>query len=1100
MDPHILRIVSRGKTPATGRLEHLPKLWLHAPVRFELACAAPEDTAAALAATPTYSISIHSLDASRQPVDDPLLWYDEVSSETANDGKSKGPHAIFDLSAADIANITAAGEYWLAFHAYPGGERIVRAAGYITFTDDGFPTDPPTPTPPGTVYLTQAAGDARYVRDPGVVVDNRLVRWDGVSGNTVQSSVVEVTDAGDMTIPGELSLGSGAELLGIRTDNLTGDRTHQAADEDGVFALTANVNGAPDRMEIRVKCDETGGVTLGQAVYIYGANGGNKLIRKAIASGESTSSKTLGFVSQALAHNAFGYVVTEGHVDVSIAKGSAVEGDPVWLSPATAGGVVFGVAAKPSAPNHMVFMGYVTRITGANVTEIFVRVQNGFELEELHNVAISAPSTGHVLTWNGTLWVNSAPSGGEGAGVTDGDKGDITVTASGATWTIDNGVVSNAKLASMLSSTIKGSLVGGTPIDLTAAEATSILDSFSGTSKGLVPGSPGGSTIFLNGNGAWSNITPSTISGSTTVGQNLMQLANPGAITFLRVNAANTVTARSAEDFRTDLGLGALATLGQVNTAQIAAEAVSNGNLAEVAPSTFKGNPTTGTSQSPVDMTPAQAAAILPVLTPSLKGLAPSSGGGTVNFLRADATFAQAVVSGSVDKAVLRASGTGGATTQGSAIVIDDETASTQQNVAIRNVDPAANSAVVITPKGTGAFILGPKPDGTLLGGISRGDSAVDFQRSRSAVGSVAIGQRSVILNGHSNTASGTSSTILNGDNNTASNYYASVLSGQSNTASGNASAVTGTSNTASSADSAVIGGGSNQASAVRSVCLGGFGNAVTSTGSDGAVIGGQLSYVSAVNGVAFGLYAVANRWGMHAFANGRFALVGDAQRGSLTMRRTTTTAAQQELTLDGAAPNAFTAINTSNRLYLAANQTVVADFEIVARSGLGQDSAFFHRRVLATRLGGTGWPSILVDTVQTPTPDIKSAGAASWAVDVTVDSSTGTIRPLVTGSPAPVTYSGVTASAATDVITVPGYAAVDGDPIIFTARAGGSGLWEFSAYYVRDASGSTFKVSVTRGGVAVNITTDMTAGTVRIGVYQVYWLAEVRVKEIVQA
>ena len=393
MDPHILRIVSRGKTPATGRLEHLPKLWLHAPVRFELACAAPEDTAAALAATPTYSISIHSLDASRQPVDDPLLWYDEVSSETANDGKSKGPHAIFDLSAADIANITAAGEYWLAFHAYPGGERIVRAAGYITFTDDGFPTDPPTPTPPGTVYLTQAAGDARYVRDPGVVVDNRLVRWDGVSGNTVQSSVVEVTDAGDMTIPGELSLGSGAELLGIRTDNLTGDRTHQAADEDGVFALTANVNGAPDRMEIRVKCDETGGVTLGQAVYIYGANGGNKLIRKAIASGESTSSKTLGFVSQALAHNAFGYVVTEGHVDVSIAKGSAVEGDPVWLSPATAGGVVFGVAAKPSAPNHMVFMGYVTRITGPNVTEIFVRVQNGFELEELHNVAISTPST-----------------------------------------------------------------------------------------------------------------------------------------------------------------------------------------------------------------------------------------------------------------------------------------------------------------------------------------------------------------------------------------------------------------------------------------------------------------------------------------------------------------------------------------------------------------------------------------------------------------------------------------------------------------------------------------------------------------------------------
>lgn len=110
---------------------------------------------------------------------------------------------------------------------------------------------------------------------------------------------------------------------------------------------------------------------------------------------------------------------------------------------------------------------------------------------------------------------------------------------------------------------------------------------------------------------------------------------------------------------------------------------------------------------------------------------------------------------GAVDNAVLRADGTGGETLQSSDLSIEDAATATQANVALTNQHAGqTHSALVLAPKGTGAFIAGPKPDGTATGGNARGANAVDLTMARTAAANVASGEKSVAI-GYNAKASG---------------------------------------------------------------------------------------------------------------------------------------------------------------------------------------------------------------------------------------------------------------------------------------------------------------------------------------------------------
>jgi len=151
-------------------------------------------------------------------------------------------------------------------------------------------------------------------------------------------------------------------------------------------------------------------ISKGQAVYVNGSDGTNMTVAKASNASEATSSKTFGLMNGNTSSGALNTVVTEGLLG-GLDTSSATAGDPVWLG--TSGNLIFGLANKPVAPAHLVFIGIVEQ-AHATTGKIFVKVQNGFELEELHNVSISSAANKQVLQYDSatSLWKNATISAG----------------------------------------------------------------------------------------------------------------------------------------------------------------------------------------------------------------------------------------------------------------------------------------------------------------------------------------------------------------------------------------------------------------------------------------------------------------------------------------------------------------------------------------------------------------------------------------------------------------------------------------------------------------------------------------------------------------
>jgi len=170
---------------------------------------------------------------------------------------------------------------------------------------------------------------------------------------------------------------------------------------DAVNAGLANVNtNAIDKITVKLAT----AINKGQAVYISSANGTNIIVSKASNTSEATSSKTLGLLETTGATNDIVNVITDGLL-AGVDTSTATIGDAVWLG--TSGNLLFGLANKPVAPAHLVYIGVVSRVS-ATVGEIIIKVQNGFELNEIHDVLISSVANNQGLFFDSatSLWKN----------------------------------------------------------------------------------------------------------------------------------------------------------------------------------------------------------------------------------------------------------------------------------------------------------------------------------------------------------------------------------------------------------------------------------------------------------------------------------------------------------------------------------------------------------------------------------------------------------------------------------------------------------------------------------------------------------------------
>jgi hypothetical protein len=277
----------------------------------------------------------------------------------------------------------------------------------------------------GTGIVKSTGGTITYLTDNTSNWDsayNDKINSASVTGTTTKTLTLNQQDGGTITttwtdldtgtvtsvgvsMPSAFSVAN-SPITSSGTIAITGAGTiNQYIDGTGALQTFPSIISQATNLVTEVYNNSGATLSKGTVVYITGGQGNLPTISKALATGDATSAQTYGVVQNDITNMNNGYVVVAGRL-IDLDTQAYANGTQLYLSGTTAGAYT---STKPYAPIHLVYVGIVVR---SHPTQgvVEVKIQNGYEMDELHNVSAQSPNNNDILQYKTAtgLWTKTA--------------------------------------------------------------------------------------------------------------------------------------------------------------------------------------------------------------------------------------------------------------------------------------------------------------------------------------------------------------------------------------------------------------------------------------------------------------------------------------------------------------------------------------------------------------------------------------------------------------------------------------------------------------------------------------------------------------------